>query len=83
MVHYAGCSFCAAKRGPKLSNSIVSVCVDEFTKALVSMLCTQHCSAVVNHVATPTCTRLLQYSPVMTARWTAGRFLMRMYITHA
>jgi hypothetical protein len=39
-VHYAGCSFCVAARGPKLSNSIVSVCVDEFAKALVSMFCT-------------------------------------------
>lgn len=39
VVHYAGCTFCARHRLAKLGSSILGVCMDEMTKALVRMLC--------------------------------------------
>jgi hypothetical protein len=45
VVHYAGCTFCARHKLAKLGSSILGVCMDEMTKALVSLLPATLCSA--------------------------------------
>lgn len=37
VVHYAGCTFCARHKLAKLGSSILGVCMDEMTKALVCL----------------------------------------------
>ena len=44
VVHYAGCTFCARHKLAKLGSSILGVCMDEMTKALVLMLCLPGCA---------------------------------------
>lgn len=57
VLHYAGCSFCANKRHSKLSDGVVSACLDEMAKALVRTF-TFHsvargCEWPIQHYACP------------------------------